>query len=66
MAKFWVTECGTVSIDYVIDAKDEAAALKFVQGADQHQLRRYEENRNEDEFQVLDNVREVEEGELDR
>lgn len=60
MTKFWVTEVGMVTIDYIIEAETEEEAKKFVEDSGQDSLKKFEESREEDEWEVLDNVKEVE------
>lgn len=60
MTKFWVTEVGMVTIDYIIEAETEEKAKKFVEDSDRDSLSKFEESRDEDEWEVQDNVKEVE------
>lgn len=58
MTKFWVTEVGMVTYDYIIDADSPEAAQKILEDAKPGEIKW--EDRREDELVVLDNVVPVE------
>lgn len=60
MTKFWVSEVGMVTVDYIVEAETEDEAKKFVEDSDQSDLKKFEEDREYSEWEVLDNVKEVE------